>query len=185
MTSLAWTAIIAANFLAAASLLLTISLHRKMAAAPAAAPRVLAPHEDPRLPQPGLPLPLFEVTAGDGSKVDSGDLEGLTVLSFFASGCNACGDQITLLTNTFADAPGWARWISVVDGPTSELRAEHVSRLTQVSQVVEGPEADKIQSLMDIDSWPLLVLVENGVVVGAGRSVSMLEFVVGRSLANR
>jgi hypothetical protein len=171
MISLLWAAVISVGLVAVTAFGLVLVLARRLRTVTERVEMYL-PVSEGRLPDPGTPVPEFEVTALDGSLVSQRDLAGADrILAFLTTDCPSCRDQVPALNNLDSDA--WLQPIVVVIGPPAE-RSDMVRVLVPGAIVVEQNNDDRLVQAFDIHEFPAILLVRFGVIQTAAHGVASL-----------
>ncbi|HEU5470940.1 MAG TPA: hypothetical protein VFV67_09835 [Actinophytocola sp.] len=126
------------------------------------------PASDGGLPHPGTPVPEFSAVSVDGTAVSHTELAvPERIFAMLTTDCASCHDQVPGLRDL--EAP--VRPLVVVIGPP-EKRAGMVAALAERALLVEEPDHGPITTAFDIQEFPAVLLVRDGVVQHAGHGLA-------------
>jgi hypothetical protein len=168
MTAVLIALVVLLGLLAAANLLLTLALARRLAEAerkPAA-----SPPPGPRLPRVGADVGTFSVpTAGGVPLTGAGLRSGRTLLIFSLAECGPCAELAVELRHT--ELPAGLRLIillAAADDRRGELAAV---KYPATAELVFLPADSGLTDQFGVDAFPTLVLVEDGRIAAAGHDI--------------
>ncbi|HET7012669.1 MAG TPA: hypothetical protein VFI65_02090 [Streptosporangiaceae bacterium] len=150
--------------LAAANLLLTLALARRLAEAE----RLAARGPEPRMPRIGTEVAEFSVPTADGGQLTDAQLRsGRTLLVFSMSDCGPCAALAEELQH--AELPTWLGLLVLV-GASEGNRALAAAKYPVQAQVGFLPPDGTLTDRFEVDAFPTVVLVEEGSIMAVGRN---------------
>lgn len=106
----------------------------------------------------------FVVSTVDGGRFTSADLDGRSLVGFFAAGCRPCHEVV----DDFVADPPAERFVAFVDYGTDEPTLALVERLRPLGLVVMMDLEGTVAKAFGQAGFPTLVRVEDGVVAESG-----------------
>jgi hypothetical protein len=150
--------------LAAANLLLTLALARRLAAAE----RTAARGPEPRMPRIGTEVAEFSVvTAGGGRLTDAQLRSGRTLLVFSLEDCGPCAALAEDLQHTELPA---GLGLLVLLAASEDNRALAAAKYPAAARVGFLPTDGTVTDRFEVDAFPTVVLVEEGRITAVGRN---------------
>lgn len=157
------------GILAAANLLLTLALARRLAEVErtaAAGMRI-----EPRMPRVGAEVGRFSVQTADGARLTDARLRGgPTLVVFSFAGCDPCATVAEELRHT-EFPPGLGLLVLVASAGDQRKTLTAVDYPDAAEVVPVPPDCDVIDRF-EVDAFPTLVLVEEGRITAVGRKPS-------------
>jgi hypothetical protein len=162
-----WIAIVLVALVAFGTFGLVLVLGRRLRAVTERV-NMFLPASDGGLPHPGTPVPEFSAVSVDGAPVSHTELSvPERIFAMLTTECASCHDQLPGLRDL--DAP--VRPLVVIIGPP-EKRAGMVTALGDRALLVEELDQGPITKAFDIQEFPAVLLVRDGVIQHAGHGLA-------------
>jgi hypothetical protein len=159
--------VVLVGILGAANILLTLALARRLAEVERTA--ATGGFGQPRMPRVGAEIGAFSVETARGSQLTDATLRGgRTLVVFSLPGCSPCTALAEELRHT--DLPSGLGLLVLVAGGESGggvVVAEYPAAAEVAFLLADSEVADQFE----VDSFPTLVLVEDGRITAAGRQL--------------
>jgi hypothetical protein len=153
------------GILAAANLLLTLALARRLADVE----RTAAAGREPRMPQVGAEVATFSVeTAGGTQWTDARLRSGRTLVVFSMAGCSPCAGLAEELRQTGLP-PGVGLFVLVAVASEQDRGALTAADYPVGAEVAFVPLESGLTDRFEVELFPTVVLVEEGRITAVGR----------------
>lgn len=151
--------------LAAANLLLTLALARRLAEAE----RMGLRGTGPLMPRVGTEVATFSVTTAGGGRVTDAQLRsGRTLLVFGMADCSPCAALAEELQRTELPA---GLGLLVLVAADEEDRAAAAAKYPASAQIGFLPPDGTVTNRFEVDAFPTVVMVEEGRIMAVGRNL--------------
>ena len=158
--------VVLVGILAAANLLLTLALARRLAEVERSAGGQRA---QPRMPRVGTEIGAFSVETVDGVRVTDARLRsGRTLLVFSLAGCAPCLALAEELRRT--ELPSGLGLLVLLAAHAGDGQTSTAAQYPPGTELALLPESSDVVERFEVDAFPTLVLVEDGRITAVGRT---------------
>ncbi|MBG0816726.1 TlpA disulfide reductase family protein [Planomonospora sp. ID82291] len=176
MTTYLLAAVVLVGLVGALNLVLTFGVIRRLREHD----RALASHPAATRPagralSPGMTVADFTAVTVDGAPLTRAQLTGRTAVGFFSTTCAPCLERFPEFVDyARAFAGGRDRVLIVVVAERAEDAEDFVDRADAVARVVLERYDGPVASAFAVDSFPALLVVDDGTVVTTGSTLDTL-----------
>ena len=155
------------SILVVANLLLTLALARRLAEVERTATGGV--RAGPRMPRVGAGVGPFSVQTLPGARLTDATLRsGRTLVVFSFAGCDPCVTLAEELRNT--ELPSGTGLLVLVAGSEDEQQVLTAAEYPATADVALLPPDSDLTDQFEVDSFPTLILVEEGRITAVGRT---------------
>lgn len=165
-----WVAITLIGLLAAANLLLTFGVIRRLRQYPVE--QADSGRRDDSAwgdvaASPGTAIAEFAATDADGRPVGAEMLTGRRLVGFFSPDCQPCKERLPEFLQVASQRPGGRDEVLAVIAASPARAADLLGRLRPVARVVVEQEEGTVQQAFGVNGFPAFVAIADGNVVAS------------------